>query len=173
MYKFILIATTAAALVCVAHAGISPTAHAEILKHDSQLNVDGSYKVDYSTSNGIAVQEDGFGGHHASGGFSYYSPEGELIQLSYLADENGFKPQGNHLPTPPPIPPQILKSLEYIRLHPYDEESAHRQHHQQQQQQQQYRPQPQAHPRHQQFQHVAASSHQVKSLQRPTQRRHF
>lgn len=157
-----------ASLACVAHGAISQGTHAETLKHNSQLNGDGSYKLDYSTSNGISAQEEGFGGHHASGGFAYYSPEGELIQLSYLADDNGFKPQGNHLPTPPPIPPQILKSLEYIRLHPYDEDAAH---HKQQHQQQQHRPQQQA--RQQQFHHVAAPSHQVKNFRRPAQRSHF
>lgn len=36
--------------------------------------------------------------------YSYYSPEGELISVTYTADENGFQPQGDHLPTPPPIP---------------------------------------------------------------------
>lgn len=48
------------------------------------------------------------------GQFQYTSPEGELIQLTYIADENGFQPQGNHLPTPPPIPPAIQKALDYI-----------------------------------------------------------
>lgn len=38
----------------------------------------------------------------ASGKISWVSPEGELITLTYVADENGFQPQGSHLPTPPP-----------------------------------------------------------------------
>lgn len=43
------------------------------------------------------------------------SPEGNLISLTYTADdENGFQPQGDHLPTPPPIPPAIQKALDYI-----------------------------------------------------------
>lgn len=30
----------------------------------------------------------------AKGSFSYISPEGENIALSYIADENGFQPTG-------------------------------------------------------------------------------
>lgn len=46
----------------------------------------------------------------ATGSFSYTSPEGELISVQYAADdEGGFQPQGNHLPTPPPIPPAIQR----------------------------------------------------------------
>lgn len=48
----------------------------------------------------------------ASGSFSYTAPDGTNIKLEYTADENGFQPVGDHLPTPPPIPPEILKSLE-------------------------------------------------------------
>lgn len=47
-----------------------------------------------------------------SGSFSYTGDDGQKITLTYTADENGFQPQGDHLPTPPPIPPEILKSLE-------------------------------------------------------------
>lgn len=74
----------------------------------------------YQTSNGIAAQETGSVKRTnnpeapevivATGSFSYTSPEGELISVQYAADdEGGFQPQGNHLPTPPPIPPAIQR----------------------------------------------------------------
>lgn len=95
---------------------------AEIRNFVNEIKEDGSYHYQFDTTNGIAQQEAGVGGHYATGSAQYYSPEGALIHLTYTADENGFQPQGAHLPTPPPIPEAILKSLEYIRTHPYHEE---------------------------------------------------
>lgn len=92
-------------------------ANAEVRGYVNELNPDGSYNYQYETSNGIAVQEAGLGGNFARGSSQYYTPEGELIQLTYTADENGFHPQGSHLPKAPPIPDVILRSIEYNRLY--------------------------------------------------------
>ncbi|EDW99678.1 uncharacterized protein Dyak_GE23051 [Drosophila yakuba] len=78
---------------------------------------DGNYRYAYETSNGIQAQEAG-NPNGISGSSSYISPEGIPITLTYVADENGFQPQGAHLPTAPPIPEAILRALEYIAAHP-------------------------------------------------------
>ncbi|CAL7933818.1 unnamed protein product [Xylocopa violacea] len=86
-------------------------------------NPDGSYSYSYETGNGIQAQEIGYLNYagtqsearEAQGSFSYTAPNGELVQVTYVANENGFQPQGSHIP---PIPPQILKALEYIAAHP-------------------------------------------------------
>ncbi|XP_034482332.1 pupal cuticle protein Edg-78E-like [Drosophila innubila] len=137
MFRFILVTS---ALIACACAG---ALNSDILATgNSYLDItpEGNYQYSLETSNGISAQESGLAGHSVQGKSSYYSPEGELIEVFYVADENGYQPQGSHLPTPPPIPAAIQKSLEYIRTHPqYDE--AQQQHHQQQphRQQQQHR----------------------------------
>ncbi|PZC85392.1 endocuticle structural glycoprotein SgAbd-2 [Helicoverpa armigera] len=98
-----------------------------ILKQTQEVNFDGSYQYSYETGNGIAAQEQGYlknagvkdaEAQVAQGSFTYTSPEGIPISLSYTADENGFQPQGAHLPTPPPIPEAILRALQYIESQP-------------------------------------------------------
>lgn len=50
----------------------------------------------------------------ASGQVSYTAPDGTPINLVYTADENGFVPTGDHLPTPPPVPEAIQKAVAYL-----------------------------------------------------------
>ncbi|XP_073951430.1 endocuticle structural glycoprotein ABD-4-like [Choristoneura fumiferana] len=100
-----------------------------IIKQDFDQQVDGSYRYSYETENGIKAEETGSlkkaSGPDSSdviiaqGAFSYTAPDGTVINLNYVADdENGFKPEGAHLPTPPPIPPAIQKALDYLATLP-------------------------------------------------------
>lgn len=73
----------------------------------------------FEAGNGIKAEEKGRqkeladgAGTVVEGSFSYPGPDGNLISITYTADENGFVPKGDHLPTPPPIPEQIRKALE-------------------------------------------------------------
>jgi len=51
-------------------------------------------------------------------GMSFYiSPEGQKITLTWTADENGFVPKGDHLPTPPPIPAEIASMLSTLPIY--------------------------------------------------------
>ncbi|XP_061401934.1 pupal cuticle protein Edg-78E-like [Musca vetustissima] len=118
MFKLIIVVSTIVALAFGAPANPEDQA-AETLKYVNVVNTDGSYTFEYESSNGINFGENGVGGENAAGKFSYTSPEGEPIQLTYTADKNGYQPQGEHLPTPPPIPDYILRSLEYIESHPF------------------------------------------------------
>ncbi|XP_013118815.1 pupal cuticle protein Edg-78E-like [Stomoxys calcitrans] len=94
-------------------------ANASTLGLANEVHPDGSYNFSYQTSNGIDFSESGVGSSYASGSYSYTSPEGQNVALSYTADENGYQPRGDHLPTPPPIPDYILRALAYIEAHPF------------------------------------------------------
>ncbi|KAL0870113.1 hypothetical protein ABMA27_006269 [Loxostege sticticalis] len=87
--------------------------NAAILRQDNQ-NDGETYSYAYETENGIIAEENGVAtnGVEAQGGFSYTGDDGQVYSIRYTADQNGFVPQGDHLPTPPPIPEEILKALE-------------------------------------------------------------
>ncbi|XP_050307416.1 pupal cuticle protein 20-like isoform X2 [Anthonomus grandis grandis] len=101
-------------------AGANADAQATIISYENDNDGSGNYKWSYETSNGIKADETGElknagsddEAQSAVGSFSYTAPDGTEIKIEYTADENGFVPKGDHLPTPPPIPPEILKSLE-------------------------------------------------------------
>lgn len=89
----------------------------------------------YETGNGISAEEQGFlknagqpeqEAQVAQGQYQYTNPEGETVQISYVADENGFQPQGSHIPTPPPIPPAIQRALDYLATLPSTAEPSRR-----------------------------------------------
>lgn len=54
----------------------------------------------------------------AQGSYQYVAPDGTPIAVQYVANENGFQPQGEHIPTAPPIPEAILRALDWIAAHP-------------------------------------------------------
>ncbi|XP_046868311.1 pupal cuticle protein Edg-78E [Drosophila willistoni] len=116
MFKLSLIALLVGVVALVHADNINRDASILSLKN-TEPDAEGNYQFAYETSNGIQTQEAG-NANGVTGAFTFISPEGEPISLSYVADENGFQPSGAHLPTPPPIPEAILRALEYIAAHP-------------------------------------------------------
>lgn len=95
-----------------------------ILRQAGEVNPDGSYSFSYETANGIAAEESGVGGVQAAGSVNYNAPDGTPIQLTYVANENGFQPSGAHLPVGPvgpAIPEAILKALAWNAAHPEED----------------------------------------------------
>ncbi|NP_001166706.1 endocuticle structural glycoprotein ABD-4 [Bombyx mori] len=97
--------------------------HSQIIRDDIDgPNPDGSYKWAIETDEGIyheqrgSVQEDT--GLAVKGQYQYVAPDGQVINVLYSADENGFQASGAHLPTPPPVPPAIQKIIDYLNSHP-------------------------------------------------------
>ncbi|GLG94008.1 Endocuticle structural glycoprotein SgAbd-2 [Gryllus bimaculatus] len=132
--------TIVAVLLLVAAAAARPQGAASgptpipILRYDNPgVNFDGSYQWAYETANEIQAEEKGYlknagnpeaEAQTAEGRFAFTDPEGNRYEVTYVADENGFQPQGAHLPTPPPIPEAIARALEYIAAHPEENEGA-------------------------------------------------
>ncbi|XP_034824287.1 uncharacterized protein [Maniola hyperantus] len=100
-----------------------------IVAQSEELEPNGTYKFSYETGNGIVREETAYekilprardassseGGedddgdnneiHVQRGSYSYTAPDGTLISVSYIADENGFQPIGDHLPRSPVLVP--------------------------------------------------------------------
>lgn len=117
------------ALVAVAVAQYNPQPIA-ILRQAQDISPEGSYNFQYETENGIAAGESGSPqpvgpkGEPAvvsQGQFQYTAPDGTPIAVSYTADENGFHPQGAHLPVAPPVPENIQRAIDYVLAHPQPE----------------------------------------------------
>ncbi|KXJ75036.1 hypothetical protein RP20_CCG009190 [Aedes albopictus] len=89
------------------------------VKEDTrELNEDGSYFYKVLSDNDIEFSETGrvenLGDSSAmrvKGYYEFVADDGVKYRVDYVADENGFQPVGDHLPTPPPIPQEILESL--------------------------------------------------------------
>ncbi|CAH0698162.1 unnamed protein product [Spodoptera exigua] len=129
--KFLILSVCVAlAAADVSHVVANNDKSAQILRQELNVGVEGQYQWAYDTENGISASEDGSlkqidaetKAQVAQGQASWKSPEGEVISFQYVADENGYQPQGSHLPVAPPIPEAILRALEYIRAHPPPEE---------------------------------------------------
>ncbi|XP_043215531.1 cuticle protein AM1274-like [Amphibalanus amphitrite] len=109
-------------LVALAGAdGPAPSAYQQkpVIKILSQEDVhpgDGTYRFSFQTENGIQRDESGQpkaggggggygqpgGGYVQQGGWSYTDGYGGPVQLTFTADENGYQPVSDLLPTPVP-----------------------------------------------------------------------
>ncbi|XP_019876047.1 larval cuticle protein LCP-22-like [Aethina tumida] len=117
MMKLIVAAAVLAVVAAdVSHLNIPQ--QIRILRQESDISPDGSYRYAYETENGIAAQEQGVGAQSAQGNFAWTSPEGVPVAIQYVADENGYQPSGDAIPQPPPIPIAIQRALEWIAAHP-------------------------------------------------------
>lgn len=77
-----------------------------ILSQGEEKNADGSYTYYFEDGNGSTRREDAFvknGGTEEEalvvrGSYSYIDANGQEVVVEYIADENGFQPQGSIIP---------------------------------------------------------------------------
>ncbi|XP_017102546.2 larval cuticle protein 65Ag1-like [Drosophila bipectinata] len=93
------------ALFAVAIAAPTET---QVLRSESDVGPE-SYKYALETSDGTSKQEQGqlknVGTEQEAiavkGSFTFVGDDGQTYTVNYIADENGFQPQGAHLPVAP------------------------------------------------------------------------
>ncbi|CRL02972.1 CLUMA_CG016573, isoform A [Clunio marinus] len=82
------------------------SSNAQILKYENDnIGIDG-YNFAYETSDGVSRQESAVVNNLGSeneeiavkGTITWTAPDGQVITLNYIADKNGFQPQGDHIP---------------------------------------------------------------------------
>ncbi|XP_057321735.1 endocuticle structural glycoprotein SgAbd-3-like [Microplitis mediator] len=102
-----------------------PDKDATIVSQQLEVNFDGNYVNNFETSNGISHQESGQPKQVenenpvvSQGSESWSAPDGQQVSLTWTADENGYQAQGSHIPTAPPIPPEIQRALDWNAAHP-------------------------------------------------------
>ncbi|XP_042893829.1 endocuticle structural glycoprotein SgAbd-2-like [Penaeus japonicus] len=96
-----------------------PVEAVPILRDDRVSNDDGSYTVDFETGDGIVLSEAGTlnsnGTAVKTGQYSYTAPDGTVIEVKFVADENGFQAESDALPVAPafphPIPDFVLEQI--------------------------------------------------------------
>lgn len=89
---------------------------------DHRMRPDG-YNYLFETENGINAEEsgrieataEGGEGLRSTGFYQYVGDDGQVYRVDYVADSNGFVPQGDHIPK---TPPAIEKLLQYLASQP-------------------------------------------------------
>ncbi|KAK4019064.1 LOW QUALITY PROTEIN: larval cuticle protein LCP-22 [Daphnia magna] len=92
-----------------------------IVRSASENNADGSYSYSFESEDGTKMEESGNQkqvgpkpediGTVSKGSYSFATPDGVVLTVNWVADENGFQATGDHLPTPPPMPEHVVKML--------------------------------------------------------------
>jgi len=70
---------------------------------------DGSYNFNFVDDDGSTREESMSSDGFVQGSYSYITPEGEQIQVSYTADETGYHPSGL-----PPMPAHVQRLLDHL-----------------------------------------------------------
>ncbi|KAA0201505.1 Cuticle Protein CPR RR Uncl [Hyalella azteca] len=91
-----------------------------ILRDDRNGPNNGAYDFWFRTGNGIERREQGAptgprGAVESSGSWSFTFPDGTPASLSFVADENGYRPESSMIPTPPPLPRHAIEQIEFAR----------------------------------------------------------
>ncbi|XP_017071035.1 endocuticle structural protein SgAbd-6 [Drosophila eugracilis] len=104
MMKLMLVVGSMALLFALASA--RPQNDVEVLEYESENTGLGGYKFSYKLSDGTSRTEEGVVNNAGTdnesisirGSVSWVAPDGQTYTINFVADENGFQPEGAHLP---------------------------------------------------------------------------
>nr|CAD7440205.1 unnamed protein product [Timema bartmani] len=128
--KLVISCLVAVALAAPPLVKYGPNEVIPILAESSVVNEDGSFQNSYESGDGTKVQASGVlkslgpkeeAGPEIQGAYTFITPDGQTLELRYIANENGFQPQASFLPVAPPIPDEIIESLKYNAAHPEED----------------------------------------------------
>ncbi|KAH8297027.1 hypothetical protein KR044_003718 [Drosophila immigrans] len=116
-------------LICVLFVAVTvamPVENDDPIVNDSNVEYNGKFHSHVELRDGSVSTQEGElkeihehqYGEAIKGHYSFVGEDGQTYAVTYTADENGFRAVGDHLPTPPPTPESVLRTLEYLRTHP-------------------------------------------------------
>ncbi|XP_015517808.1 endocuticle structural protein SgAbd-6-like [Neodiprion lecontei] len=106
---------------------VDPTATPiAILSQSQSMESDGSFKSEFKTANGISERVEGIVRKIADGSdvtvvrgsVTWVDKDGKTKTFTYVADENGYRPEADFFPTTPPVPLAIARAIEWAKTHP-------------------------------------------------------
>nr|XP_027208966.1 cuticle protein AMP1A-like [Penaeus vannamei] len=87
-----------------------------LLRDDRIANEDGTFSYALEADNGINTAVEGVVGSagqiNQAGSYTITLEDGTQAVVSFIANENGFQPQSDILPTPHPLPAHVFRLLE-------------------------------------------------------------
>ncbi|XP_037784667.1 cuticle protein AM1199-like [Penaeus monodon] len=92
-----------------------------ILKDEREgPDASGVYSFEFETGNGIKREEQGApqgpsGAVAMQGGWSFTFPDGSPADVSFVADDAGYRVESDLLPTPHPLPAHAIAQIEKAR----------------------------------------------------------
>ncbi|KAJ8937325.1 hypothetical protein NQ318_008287 [Aromia moschata] len=90
-----------------------------IVSQENTILPSGDFRWGFVAGNGIKVQQEGntkalnetADEETFQGSYEYVGDDQKVYKVSYVADERGYRPEGAHIPT---IPPLIQRALRYL-----------------------------------------------------------
>ncbi|KAK8745550.1 hypothetical protein OTU49_000258 [Cherax quadricarinatus] len=91
--------------------------HIAILSDNREDHGDGNFKYDFETENGIKVSALGrpgsAGQSNIEGNYKFQTDDGAVVEVRYIADENGYRAESPSFPTPHPLPAHAIEQIRF------------------------------------------------------------